>query len=118
MAVRYLRRRRGGPPARPRQGALERIGAAFDVPQLANMLEGGRTPILKPQELYELGFNIVAWGISLLMRATKVMQDALADFHSGEQKLFGSGLGFEEYQSIVGFDRWAEVEAKFAPAEE
>ena len=96
---------------------LERIGAAFDVPQLANMLEGGRTPILKPQELYELGFNIVAWGISLLMRATRVMQDALADFHSGEQKLFGSGLSFDEYQDIVGFDHWAEVEAKFAPDE-
>ena len=27
---------------------LERIGRAFDVPQLANMLEGGRTPFLTP----------------------------------------------------------------------
>lgn len=92
---------------------LKRIGSAFDVPQLANMLEGGHTPILKPLELYELGFNIVAWGISLLMRATKVMQDALADFHSGEQKLFGTGLTFDQYQEIVGFDFWAEVEAKY-----
>ena len=27
---------------------LELIGRKFDVPQMANMLEGGRTPILKP----------------------------------------------------------------------
>ena len=93
---------------------LERIGNAFDVPQLANMLEGGRTPILKPAELHELGFNIVAWGISLLMRATRAMQDALADFYSGKQQLFGTGIGFDEYQQIVGFDRWADVEARFA----
>ena len=96
---------------------LEKIGAAFDVPQLANMLEGGRTPILKPEELYDLGFNIVAFGISLLMRATKVMQDALADMKSGDLALFGTGVGFDEYQELVGFDRWAEVEAEFAPAE-
>lgn len=93
---------------------LERIGKAFDVPQLANMLEGGRTPILKPAELYDLGFKIVAWGISLLMRATRAMQDALADFYSGEQKLFGTGIGFNEYQKIVGFDYWADVETRFA----
>ncbi len=96
---------------------LERIGAAFDVPQLANMLEGGRTPILKPEELYELGFTIVAFGISLLMRSTKVMQDALADMKSGELALFGTGVGFDEYQELVGFNRWAEVEAQFAPSE-
>jgi 2-methylisocitrate lyase-like PEP mutase family enzyme len=96
---------------------LERIGAAFDVPQLANMLEGGRTPILKPNDLYELGFTIVAFGISLLMRTTKVMQDALADMKSGELALFGTGVGFDEYQELVGFNRWAEVEARFAPSE-
>ena len=32
---------------------------AADVPLLANMLEGGRTPILRPAKLEELGFRIV-----------------------------------------------------------
>ena len=38
---------------------LERIGRVFDVPQLANLLEGGRTPFLTPAELEQIGFRIV-----------------------------------------------------------
>jgi 2-methylisocitrate lyase-like PEP mutase family enzyme len=36
---------------------------------MANMLEGGRTPILKPSELAEMGFEIAIYGISLLVVA-------------------------------------------------
>jgi 2,3-dimethylmalate lyase len=58
---------------------LERIGRTFDVPQLANMLEGGRTPFLTPAELEQLGFRIVICGISLLMHAVQTMTNVLAD---------------------------------------
>jgi len=36
---------------------LERIGRVFDAPQLANMLEGGRTPFLTLAELEQIGFR-------------------------------------------------------------
>src|SRR5581483_9235375 len=36
---------------------LERIGKAFDVPQICNPLMGGHTPILTMEELGQLGFN-------------------------------------------------------------
>jgi len=82
---------------------------------MANMLEGGRTPILKPAQLEALGFRIAIYGISLLMRITRVMQDSLQDLKSGELKLVGSGVGFEEYKQIVGFSRWAELEDQYEP---
>ena len=47
-------------------GELEQIGKKFDVPQLANMLEGGRTPVLKPSELFELGFRMLQVGAGAL----------------------------------------------------
>src|SRR5271169_5615107 len=37
---------------------LARIGRSFDAPLLANMVEGGRTPLLSAQRLEELGFRI------------------------------------------------------------
>ncbi|MDW5444512.1 isocitrate lyase/PEP mutase family protein [Polaromonas sp. SM01] len=92
---------------------MRRIGETFDVPLLANMLEGGRTPILKPVELEELGFRIVIYGISLLMRATRSMQETLRDIASGELKLSGTGVSFEEYKSIVGMDKWARIEDQY-----
>jgi 2-methylisocitrate lyase-like PEP mutase family enzyme len=92
---------------------MRQIGRAFDVPLLANMLEGGRTPILKPVELEELGFRIVIYGISLMMRATRNMQETLKDIASGQMALSGTGVSFDEYKSIVGMDRWSRIEDSY-----
>ncbi|NCT97531.1 MAG: isocitrate lyase/PEP mutase family protein [Comamonadaceae bacterium] len=93
---------------------LQQVGRALQgVPLMANMLEGGRTPILKPAELEDLGFRIVIYGISLLMRSVKTMMASLEDLRSGELKMVGSGVGFEDYKRIVGFDRWAELERRY-----
>jgi 2,3-dimethylmalate lyase len=93
---------------------LEQVGRALKgVPLMANMLEGGRTPILKPAELETLGFRIVIYGISLLMRSVKTMIDSLQDLRSGDLKMVGSGVGFEDYKRIVGFERWAALERNY-----
>jgi 2,3-dimethylmalate lyase len=94
-------------------GELELIGKKFDVPQMANMLEGGRTPILTPAELAELGFEIAIYGISLLMHSVHTMQGVLAKLARGDLSFIGQGVGFEEYKTIVGFDDWAKVEDRF-----
>jgi 2-methylisocitrate lyase-like PEP mutase family enzyme len=92
---------------------MDQIGRAFDVPLLANMLEGGRTPILKPTELEELGFRIVIYGISLLMRATRNMQETLRDILAGEMRLTGTGTSFDEYKDIVGMREWSRIEDRY-----
>ena len=92
---------------------LELIGKTFDVPQMANMLEGGRTPILPPAELAEMGFEIAIYGISLMMHSVRTMQDVLARLSKGDMSFVGKGVGFEEYKSIVGFDDWANIENRF-----
>jgi 2-methylisocitrate lyase-like PEP mutase family enzyme len=92
---------------------MRSIGRAFDVPLLANMLEGGRTPILRPAELEELGFRMVIYGISLLMRITRVMREALADIATGELRQVGTGVTFEEYKTIVGMPDWSAIEDRY-----
>jgi 2-methylisocitrate lyase-like PEP mutase family enzyme len=92
---------------------LEIIGRKFDVPQMANMLEGGKTPILTPKELADMGFEIAIYGISLLMHSVKTMQDLLGKLSKGDISFVGKGVGFEEYKDIVGFNDWAAVEDKF-----
>ncbi len=94
---------------------MRTIGQAFDVPQLANMLEGGRTPLLRPSELEELGFRIAIYGISPLMHAVRAMQRVLSSLSEGDVSFAGGGVGFEEYKSIVGFDRWADIENRYQP---
>jgi len=89
--------------------------AVREVPtaHVANMLEGGITPILKPSVLGQMGYKIALYGITLLLRVTKTMQMALADLKSDELKLVGTGTPFEEYTKIVGIERWRGIEQKF-----
>ena len=92
---------------------LEQAGRAFKALNMASMLEGGKTPILKPAELHAMGYNIVIYGITLLMRIARTMQLALEDLKSERLALVGSGVSFEEYMRIVELERWSAVETSF-----
>jgi 2-methylisocitrate lyase-like PEP mutase family enzyme len=92
---------------------MERIGHAFDVPQLANMLEGGRTPILPPAELEQLGFRIVIYGISLLLRIAATMERALEDLKGGRIPPRDAVMSFDTYKDVVEFGKWAEIERRY-----
>jgi 2-methylisocitrate lyase-like PEP mutase family enzyme len=92
---------------------LERIGRAFrGVPQLANMLEDGRTPLLPPRELHALGFAMVAYPTTLIFRVARTIEKALGDLKAGSLNLAGEGVGFDEFKAITGFADWAEVERR------
>jgi 2-methylisocitrate lyase-like PEP mutase family enzyme len=89
---------------------LTEIGRKFDVPQMANMVEGGRTPILTPKDLAELGFRMPTYGISLLLHSVRTMQGVLTQLAAGDIGFIGKGAGFDEFKSLVGFESWAGIE--------
>lgn len=92
---------------------MRRICEALPVPQLANMIEGGVTPLLPPAELGEIGYSIASYGITTLMLTARTIRDTLADIKSGELKLANTGLTFPEYLDIVGMPRWAGIENEY-----
>ena len=92
---------------------LAKIGSAFDVPQLANMLEGGLTPIVSNKELGEMGFAMAIHGITLLLRAARTMRVILADLKEDQLSNLKAGVTFEEYKALVHFDKWAAIEEQF-----
>lgn len=94
---------------------LERIGKAFDVPQLCNPLIGGHTPILSMEEMHELGFICAVLGLDTVMHAAKAIEAVLTDMKSGAFKLRNAGMDFEDYKRLVGYDKWADIDARFAP---
>nr|GMD31285.1 petal death protein [Ipomoea batatas] len=85
------------------------------VPKMANMLEGGgKTPILTPVELEDIGFKIVAYPLSLLGVSICAMQDALKAIRSGRLPSPGSMPSFEEMKDILGFNAYYEEERRYA----
>lgn len=93
---------------------LKRIGATFrGVPQIANMLEGGMTPVLAPAELGAMGFAMVAYPTTLIFRVARTIERALADLKAGRLDLKGEGVDFAQFKDIVDFPAWGAIEDKF-----
>ncbi|KAG8369542.1 hypothetical protein BUALT_Bualt14G0024300 [Buddleja alternifolia] len=85
------------------------------VPKMANMLEGGgRTPILSPIELADVGYKLVAYPLSLMGVSIRAMQDALLAIKGGRIPSSGSMPSFEEIKEILGFNTYYEEEIQYS----
>jgi 2-methylisocitrate lyase-like PEP mutase family enzyme len=90
---------------------MERICQGARVPRMANLVEGGDTPILPPRELEALGFRIAAYPLTLLSAATRATQQALAALGRGETP--PGLLPFAELRELVGFDAYDAEQARY-----
>jgi 2-methylisocitrate lyase-like PEP mutase family enzyme len=90
---------------------MRTVGRAFKgVPQLANMLEGGRTPLVDPKELKAMGFSMIAYPTTLVFRVARTIEKALADLAAGRLALAGEGVDFAAFKAITGFEDWMKWE--------
>jgi len=71
---------------------------------VANMVEAGRTPLLNPAELHELGFDLVVSPVTGLFAAAKALQAAYRLLHEAGTLRDRLELltGFEEFGEMVG----------------
>jgi 2-methylisocitrate lyase-like PEP mutase family enzyme len=83
------------------EAEMGRVCREIEAPQLANMVEGGRTPVLPPPALESLGYKIAAYPLSLLSAAAAAMRDALADLKAG--RAIAGAMPFDELKRLVGF---------------
>jgi len=95
---------------------MERVCAEVPGHHMANMVEGGVTPILPPERLAQLGYKIAAYPITLLSAAARAMNDALVAIGGGDPP--PRLLGFSELCEAVGFDRYDEELARLQPREQ
>ncbi len=95
---------------------MERICASTAVPQMANMVEGGDTPLLPPQRLEQLGYRIAAHPLTLLSGAGRAMGEALGALARGESP--AGLLPFAELRGLVGFDAYDAARERYAEDEE
>ncbi len=80
-------------------------------PKMANLVEGGDTPLLSPQRLEEIGYRIAAYPLTLLSAAMHAMQGALAALAEGRSP--ATLLDFATLQEIVGFPAYDEESSRY-----
>ncbi|MDB5838155.1 MAG: dml 2 [Herminiimonas sp.] len=89
---------------------MRRIGGAFDLPLVANMVERGRTPVLSRAELESIGYKLAIFPVTSLLAAVQAMSAVYQTF-----KEEGSSANsrvplydFADLSKLMGFeDVWA-----------
>jgi 2-methylisocitrate lyase-like PEP mutase family enzyme len=94
---------------------LHAIRRSVDGPILANMVEGGRTPLLGREELREIGFEAVVFPLTALLASTRAIEVALARLQKdGHSRAIETELkSFDEFGEVVGLEDHYREEARF-----
>ncbi|WP_281968356.1 isocitrate lyase/PEP mutase family protein [Roseovarius nanhaiticus] len=96
-----------------REDEMRTICAEVPSAQVANMLEGGQTPILPPARLEALGFRVAAYPLAAMAAAMQAMATTLAALKAGQDHT-GGLMEFGELRQRLGFDIYYETEARYA----
>lgn len=92
---------------------MRKIGASFDLPLLANLVEGGRTPIVGKATLEELGYSLAIFPAAGFLAAGEALRRVY-----GELKAAGSSdnlktplYSFKDFSGLMGLDEVAAFDA-------
>ncbi|MEM2759439.1 MAG: oxaloacetate decarboxylase [Nitrososphaerales archaeon] len=94
---------------------LRRIGKSVDAPLVANMMEGGRTPLLSDKELKKLGFRLVVFPLSALFATTYAIREVFQTLRAKgiTRSVMNRMVTFEEFNRFVDLHKYKELEQKY-----
>ena len=82
---------------------------------MANMVEGGKTPIPPMSRLRELGFNFAIFPLTLLSSSMRAVAASLAAMKA-ERHPADQLMSFDDLKRIVGFDAYYAAESRYSGA--
>lgn len=101
---------------------LKTIAQSIDAPLVANMVEGGKTPLLKTSELQKMGYKVVIYANTALRIAGYAIKEAMTILQKTgtTEQLMGRMLAWQERQELVNLPFYQKLEKRFlslAPAD-
>ena len=96
---------------------MRKINEVFpNTPTLANMLEGGRTPIPTTKELEDMGFGIAIYCTRPLYAAALAVRNYMQHLktHNTTADFFDHLLTFPEFNAFIGLDAYNALSRKYA----
>jgi 2,3-dimethylmalate lyase len=94
---------------------MSQIPSLVSVPTLANMIPGGKTPILPASELQSMGFAAVVWPNAFTYAYAKLATELAAELlRTGTTSPFHDRMiEFEEFNDLVGLPKIRETEQRY-----
>ena len=94
---------------------MREISKQVRGPLVANMLERGVTPLMGPNELKELGFDLIVWPLAPLYSVAKSLTEVYTTLRRDGSTLaiLDRLMPFDEFNRIVGLDEKYALDAKY-----
>ncbi|MDC0605196.1 isocitrate lyase/PEP mutase family protein [Nitrosopumilus sp.] len=94
---------------------MKKIGKEIRAPLVANMIEGGATPMNSAQTLNKIGFNIVLYPLSVLFANTFATMNILQELKNKgtTSKYKQKVVNFDQFNSLVELDKFKKMEKKY-----
>jgi 2-methylisocitrate lyase-like PEP mutase family enzyme len=89
----------------------------INAPMMANMADGGKTPIRSVEELKALGFALAIWPAMTGLAAAKAVETALTAFKANGTSQGVDLFSFSEFNQLIGFPEVWEFEKRWARKE-
>ena len=91
------------------------IARCVPGPLVANMLERGVTPLMGPQELHDLGFDLVVWPLAPLYSAAQSLTEVYTTLRRDGSTLaiLDRLMPFDDFNRIVGLEEKYALDAKY-----
>ncbi|MCH8996525.1 MAG: isocitrate lyase/PEP mutase family protein [Thaumarchaeota archaeon] len=100
-------------------GEMKKIGKTIKAPLVANMIEGGATPISSASTLHKMGFKIILYPLSVLFANTFASIQILKELKkSGTTTRLNKNLvNFDEFNNIVELSKFRKLEKKYSTSD-
>jgi len=95
---------------------MERICREAPKPLVANMIEGGATPVLPLDDLAGIGYSLVLYPLSGLYSAAKALAQTYGRICSeGTSAQDGEAMDFGEFNETIGLERHYSLSERYKP---
>ncbi|MCR1899434.1 isocitrate lyase/PEP mutase family protein [Irregularibacter muris] len=97
------------------EAEMKRVNEEINVPTLANMVEGGRTPLLKDDKLEELGYDLVIYPTASTYVTAKAMFDLMKSLKDSKTtaEYTDHMITFADFNDLVGLGDYGKMEDEF-----
>ena len=94
---------------------MKKIGNSINAPLVANMIEGGATPMSSEIKLHEMGFKIILYPLSVLFSNTYATLQILKELkRSGStRKLNKKLVNFDQFNDLVELKKYRKLEKQY-----
>jgi len=98
---------------------MRKIGKSIKGPLVANMIEGGATPVLPSEELYKMGFKLILYPLSVLFANAFASLQILQELKKSgtTTRLKKDLIDFNHFNEIVDLAKFKRMERKYTTKE-